>query len=60
MKNRGKNKERMNRTNDFLVGGLFLITVINVFAASFTMTESPKLSGGGGGVQSSEITSETT
>lgn len=38
MKNRGK-KEKAHRVNDFLVGGLFIITAINVFNASFTITE---------------------
>lgn len=41
MKIRGR-KDRADRTNDFLVGGVFLVTVINVFVASFTMTEAPK------------------
>lgn len=41
MKIRG-HKKRADSTNDFLVGGVFLVTVINVFASSFTMTESPK------------------
>lgn len=40
MKIKGK-RERADRTNDFLVVGVFLVTVINVFAASFTMTDSP-------------------
>lgn len=41
MKIKGR-KERADRTNDYLVGGVFLVTVINVFVASFTITESPK------------------
>ncbi|CAD7081091.1 unnamed protein product [Hermetia illucens] len=41
MKNRGR-RDKLNRTNDFLVGGVFMITVINVFVASFTTTETAK------------------
>lgn len=41
MKIKGR-RERASRTNDFLVIGIFLITVINVFVASFTITEASK------------------
>lgn len=41
MKNKGR---RASWTNDFLVVGVFLVTVINVFAASFTTTHSPTAS----------------
>lgn len=41
MKIKGR-KDRADRTNDYLVGGVFLVTVINVFVASFTITDSPK------------------
>ena len=38
MKNKGR-RIRAKKTNDYLVGGVFLITIINVFVASFTITE---------------------
>lgn len=38
MKIRG-NGDRASKTNDFLVGGVFIVTVINVFAAAFTTTD---------------------
>lgn len=46
MKNRGK-KNQASRTNEFLVGGVFLVTVINVFVAAFTITNDPHLSTAG-------------
>lgn len=38
MKNKGR---QASWVNDFLVVGVFLITVINVFAATFTITHAP-------------------
>lgn len=38
MKNKG---QRANWTNNFLVTGVFLVTVINVLVASFTTTHGP-------------------
>lgn len=40
MKKRGK-RNHVDKTSDFLVSGVFLVTVINVLAASFTTTASP-------------------
>lgn len=39
MKKRGK-RNQADKTGDFLVSGVFLVTVINVLAASFTTTSS--------------------
>ncbi|XP_055694029.1 ninjurin-B [Lutzomyia longipalpis] len=38
MKIKGR-KNQANHMNDYIVGGIFLVTVINVLAASFTITE---------------------
>lgn len=40
MKNKGR---QASWVNDFLVVGVFLITVINVFAATFTITHAPTI-----------------
>ena len=38
MKNSGR-RDRAKKTNDFLVAAVFLITIINIFVASFTTTD---------------------
>ncbi|XP_059608611.1 ninjurin-B-like [Phlebotomus argentipes] len=38
MKIKGR-KNQASHMNDYIVGGIFLVTVINVLAASFTITE---------------------
>lgn len=39
MKIKDNSHKAKARTNDFLVGGVFVVTVINVFAAAFTTTD---------------------